>query len=138
MATREARTYASQEFCPVARTLDVVGERWTMLVLRELSWGRKRFSELLEALAGISTNLLSDRLKRLEENGMVERVFYSDHPPRAQYKLTSKGKAFVPVLIAMRKYGEEWEPWSGNGEPGTGSAEPGTGNDVVAGTDLSD
>jgi DNA-binding HxlR family transcriptional regulator len=64
----------------------------------------------MDALKGLSANLLSDRLKRLEEHGMVERVFYSDHPPRAEYKLTTKGKAFVPVLIAMRKYGEEWEP----------------------------
>lgn len=81
-----------------------------MLVLRELSWGRRKFSALLEGLQGISGSLLSDRLKRLEENGMVERVFYSDHPPRAEYKLTAKGKAFVPVLQAMRKYGDEWEP----------------------------
>lgn len=110
MAATEPRSYSSQDYCPVARTLDVVGERWTMLVLRELSWGRKRFSELLETLSGISTNLLSDRLKRLEENGMVERVFYSDHPPRAQYRLTEKGRAFVPVLVAMRAYGEAWEP----------------------------
>lgn len=110
MGDRQARVYATQEYCPVARTLDVVGERWTILVLRELSWGRKRFSELLEALAGISTNLLSERLKRLEESGMVERVFYSDHPPRAQYRLTEKGRAFIPVLVAMRTYGEEWEP----------------------------
>jgi len=110
MAVQQPRTYSSQEYCPVARTLDVVGERWTILVLRELSWGRKRFSELLEALSGISTNLLSERLKRLEENGMVERVFYSDHPPRAQYRLSGKGRAFVPVLVAMREYGETWEP----------------------------
>jgi DNA-binding HxlR family transcriptional regulator len=106
----EQRTYATQSECPVARTLDVVGDRWTILVLRELSWGRRRFSNLMDALKGLSANLLSDRLKRLEEHGMVERVFYSDHPPRAEYKLTTKGKAFVPVLIAMRKYGEEWEP----------------------------
>lgn len=106
----EPRTYVTQAACPVARTLDVVGDRWTILVLRDLSWGRRRFSALLESLAGISANLLSDRLKRLEENGMVERVFYSAHPPRAEYKLTAKGKAFVPVLIAMRTYGEEWEP----------------------------
>ncbi|MEO8541424.1 MAG: helix-turn-helix domain-containing protein [bacterium] len=105
----EARVYESQADCPVARTLDVVGERWTILVLRNLSWGRQRFSALHESLGGISANLLSDRLKRLEENGMVERVFYSDHPPRAEYRLTTKGKAFIPVLIALREYGEAWE-----------------------------
>ncbi len=106
----EPRSYETQQHCPVARTLDVVGDRWTMLVLRDLSWGRRRFSALLESLQGISANMLSERLKRLEAHGMVERVFYSDHPPRAEYKLTAKGKAFVPVLIAMRRYGEEWEP----------------------------
>jgi DNA-binding HxlR family transcriptional regulator len=104
------RTYESQQACPVARTLDVVGDRWTLLVLRDLSWGRRRFGSLLESLDGISTNLLSQRLKRLEESGMIEQVLYSAHPPRAEYKLTAKGKAFVPVLIAMRAYGEKWEP----------------------------
>lgn len=106
----ESRTYDKQQSCPVARTLDVVGDRWTMLVLRDLSWGRRRFSALLASLQGISTNLLSERLKRLEEHDMIERVFYSDHPPRAAYRLTAKGKAFMPVLIALRQYGEEWEP----------------------------
>lgn len=106
----EQRTYVTQQDCPVARTLDVVGDRWTILILRDLSWGRRKFSALLESLAGISANLLSDRLKRLEESDMVERVFYSDHPPRAEYKLSAKGRAFVPVLIAMREYGEKWEP----------------------------
>ena len=110
MRVSEPRTYESQVPCPVARTLDVVGDRWTILILRDLSWGRQRFSTLLESLKGISANLLSDRLKRLEENGMVGRVFYSDHPPRAEYKLSQKGKAFVPVLLALREYGEQWEP----------------------------
>ncbi len=81
-----------------------------MLLLRDLSWGRQRFSALLGSLTGISANRLADRLKRLEEHGMVERVFYSDHPPRAEYRLTTKGRAFVPVLAAMRQYGDEWEP----------------------------
>ena len=101
----DQRIYESQAHCPVARTLDVVGDRWTVLLLRDLSWGRRRFSTLLESLKGISANLLSDRLKRLEESGMVERVFYSDHPPRAEYKLSKKGKAFVPVLIALKVHG---------------------------------
>ncbi len=92
--------------------MDVVGDRWIILILRDLSWGRQRFSGLLTSLKGISPNRLAERLKRLEENGMVERVFYSDHPPRAEYRLTTKGRAFIPVLIAMRQYGDEWEPRS--------------------------
>ena len=109
----DQRTYESQQHCPVARTLDVVGDRWAILILRDLSWGRQRFSALLTSLKGISANRLAERLKRLEENGMVERVFYSEHPPRAEYRLTTKGRAFVPVLVAMRQYGDEWEPRDG-------------------------
>jgi DNA-binding HxlR family transcriptional regulator len=112
----EPRIYDTQESCPVARTLNVVGDRWTILVLRELSWGRKRYSKLLEALDGISTNLLADRLKKLEEAGMVHQVPYSEHPPRFEYRLTDKGRAFVPVLQALRDYGERWEP-RGEGQP---------------------
>ena len=106
----EQRTYSTQESCPVARTLDVVGDRWTILVMRDLSWGRQRYTDLLQSLVGISTNLLADRLKKLELHGMVEQVLYSDHPPRAEYRLTAKGRAFVPILVALRSYGEEWEP----------------------------
>ena len=85
-----SRVYASQEFCPVARTLDIVGDRWTFLVLRDLSLGRSRYNELLQSCSGISTNLLSDRLKKLEERGFVQRALYSDHPPRAEYRLTDR------------------------------------------------
>ena len=106
----EPRTYDTQEACPVARTLNVVGDRWTILVLRELSWGRRRYSQLLDTLEGISTNLLADRLKKLEDAGMVSQVLYSEHPPRFEYRLTDKGRAFVPVLQALRDYGEAWEP----------------------------
>ena len=106
----EPRTYETQVACPVARTLNVVGDRWTILVLRELSWGRKRYSQLIEALEGISTNLLADRLKKLEDAGMITQVSYSKHPPRFEYRLSDKGRAFVPVLRALRDYGEVWEP----------------------------
>lgn len=104
------RVYASQESCPVARTLDIVGDRWTLLVLRDLSLGHTRYNELLESCSGISTNLLSDRLKKLEERGFVERVFYSDHPPRAEYRLTHKGRDFGEVLRAMYRWGRRHEP----------------------------
>lgn len=102
--------YDTQDHCPVARTLDVVGERWTVLILRDLAFGQRKFTQLLESLRGISPNLLSERLKRLETSGMIERDFYQDHPPRAAYRLSAKGKAFIPVLKALRQYGEEWEP----------------------------
>ena len=103
------RIYKSQEWCPVARTLDVVGDRWTMLVLRDLVRGVSKFSEMLESLEGISPNLLADRLKRLERRGIVERVFYSDHPPRAEYCLTEKGNELGPVIQAMAEWGITYE-----------------------------
>ncbi len=105
-----SRTYGSQDYCPVARTLDIVGDRWTLLVLRDLGRGYRRFNELLQSCEGISTNLLASRLKKLEERGMVERSFYSDHPPRAEYRLTAKGKAFSTVLRALYDWGTTYDP----------------------------
>jgi len=104
------RKYASQEVCPVARTLDVVGDRWTLLVLRDLSLGYTRYNELLQSCEGISTNLLSNRLKKLEERGFVARVLYNDHPPRAEYRLTKKGEDFGDVLRALYRWGHIHEP----------------------------
>ena len=103
------RVYKSQEWCPVARTLDILGDRWTMLVVRDLFLGQSKFSDMLESLEGISPNLLADRLKRLERQGIVERVFYSDHPPRAEYLLTEKGIELGPVIQAMAEWGINYE-----------------------------
>ncbi len=104
------RTYESQQSCPIARTLDIIGDRWTVLVLRDLSGGGRRFQDLLTSLEGISPNLLADRLKTLEAHGIVGRSFYSEHPPRAQYRLTEKGTALQPTLDALRDWGERYEP----------------------------
>ena len=103
------RTYKTQEACPVARSLDVIGDRWTLLVLRDLVLGRGKFKDLLESLQGISPNLLAQRIKLLEEQGIVERVVYSDHPPRAEYGLTDKGKELIPVLRAIAEWGYKHE-----------------------------
>ena len=115
-AMHTARAYRSQSFCPVARTLDVIGDRWTILVLRDLARGRHRYGELQDSLRGIPAAILGERLKRLEDRGMVERRFYSDHPPRAEYHLTAKGQAFIPVLVALKQYGEAWEPLTTPGD----------------------
>lgn len=112
------RTYKTQEACPIARTLDILGDRWTILVLRDLVLGRSKFKDFLDSLRGISPNLLAQRLKRLEERGIVERVFYSDHPPRAEYCLTEKGKELVPVLRAMAEWGYKYELLEDAGETG--------------------
>lgn len=95
--------------CPVARTLDVVGERWTLLILRDLlRQGPRKFQDFEQNLQGIGPNTLSTRLKRLEEAGIVERRFYEQHPPRAEYVLTGKGRALGPVLLALKCWGETY------------------------------
>jgi DNA-binding HxlR family transcriptional regulator len=96
-------------YCPVARTLDIVGDRWTMLILRDLILdGPRKFSDLEQSLAGISPNTLSSRLKVLEENGVVERRFYDQHPPRAEYLVTPRGRELRPILKTLRDWGEQY------------------------------
>jgi DNA-binding HxlR family transcriptional regulator len=93
--------------CPIARTLDIVGERWTILILRDLVvGGPRKFQDFERSLSGISPNTLSARLKRLEEAGIVERRFYEQHPPRAEYMLTDKGNELRPVLRALLDWGQ--------------------------------
>jgi DNA-binding HxlR family transcriptional regulator len=92
--------------CPVARTLDIVGDRWTILILRDLAVGGARKFQDLERSLGISPNTLSARLKRLEESLIIERRFYAQHPPRAEYLLTDKGKELRPVLRALFEWGK--------------------------------
>jgi DNA-binding HxlR family transcriptional regulator len=96
-------------YCPLARTLDIVGDRWSILILRDLVLdGPRKFSDLQEALSGISPNTLSSRLKTLEENGIVERRFYDQHPPRAEYVITSRGRELRPMLKNLREWGERY------------------------------
>jgi DNA-binding HxlR family transcriptional regulator len=94
--------------CPVARALEIIGERWTILILRDLIIdGPRKFQDLLDSLSGISPNTLSARLKRLEDSGIIERRFYEDHPPRAEYVLTEKGRDLRPVLRTLRDWGQK-------------------------------
>ena len=105
--TGMARSY-EQKGCPVARTLDVIGERWTILVLRDLFLkGPRRFQDLQESLAGVAPNTLSARLKDLEARGIVARRLYSEHPPRLEYQLTEKGRTLGPVMRALREWGRK-------------------------------
>jgi DNA-binding HxlR family transcriptional regulator len=94
-------------YCPVERTLAIVGDRWSMLILRDLRNGARKFRELQASLKGISPNTLSARLKLLEEHGILGREFYEQHPPRAQYRLTPKGDELRSVLGALRNWGEK-------------------------------
>jgi DNA-binding HxlR family transcriptional regulator len=101
-------TLSSLDRCPVARTLGIIGERWTILILRDLTLhGPRKFQDFERSLTGISPNTLSARLKTLEEHGVIERRFYADHPPRAEYLLTEKGRELRPVLRALREWGEK-------------------------------
>ncbi|HVB47628.1 MAG TPA: helix-turn-helix domain-containing protein [Burkholderiales bacterium] len=102
-----ARSYR-QTSCPVARTLDLIGERWTILILRDLFLrGPRRFQDFQESLGGVAPNTLSARLKNLEGNGLIERRTYSEHPPRLEYRLTEKGKSLAPVLRVLRDWGRQ-------------------------------
>ena len=100
-----SRTYDIDD-CPVARTLDLIGERWTILLLRDLlRQGPRRFQDFQTSLPGVAPNVLSARLKALEENGLVERRLYTERPPRLEYLLTDKGRSLGPVVKAMRDWG---------------------------------
>jgi DNA-binding HxlR family transcriptional regulator len=96
------------EVCPVCATADLVCAKWTLLVIRDLSEGRSRFCELERSLAGISPRTLSLRLRALEEEGIVERRTFPEVPPRVEYELTEKGRALMPLIEDMRRYGREW------------------------------
>lgn len=94
-----------RSLCPVSRTLDVLGDRWSLLVVRDLMRGKHRFAEFLESREGIPTNTLSERLKRLVRVGIVESHRYSQHPPRVEYRLTPKGEDLRPMIREMVTWG---------------------------------
>ena len=91
--------------CPVAKTLELIGDRWTLLIVRDLLPGTRRFQDLLSSLSGIAPNILSDRLKLMEEHALVSRRLYSEHPPRAEYELTAKGKELGVIVGALAAWG---------------------------------
>jgi DNA-binding HxlR family transcriptional regulator len=93
--------------CSMARALDVIGDPWTPLVLRDLYLGLTRFDELAEDL-GVARNLLARRLDHLVVGGVVERHPYQDHPPRYDYRLTASGRELVPILMALTAWGDRW------------------------------
>ncbi len=94
--------------CPVARTAEIIGNKWTPLIVRDLARGQRRFSELERSLVGISPKTLSERLKRLEEAGVISRACFAEVPPRVEYSLTAKGFALLPVIESMRAFGTAW------------------------------
>lgn len=93
--------------CSIARPLSFLGERWALLVLRDVSLGRRRFDEIQDSL-GVASNVLSLRLATLVEEGVLERSRYSEHPERFEYRLTEKGLDLQPVLLALLRWGDRW------------------------------
>lgn len=95
--------------CPVACTLDILGDRWTLLVIRDLFLGRSRFKDFEASPEGVPTNILSERLERLLDSGIVEQIPAAEGAKRLAYQLTAKGEALGPMLVAMRDWGLKWE-----------------------------
>jgi DNA-binding HxlR family transcriptional regulator len=91
--------------CPVARSLEFLGERWTLLIVRDLLMGAKKFQDFSASLSGVTPAVLSHRLKVLEQHGIVSRRLYSEHPPRAEYGLTEQGEELRPVVRALGIWG---------------------------------
>lgn len=94
--------------CPVAQAAKLLGDKWTLLLLRDLAAGSRRFKDLERSVAGISPTMLASRLRELERHGLVNRYVYSEIPPRVEYHLTEKGTEALPVVDALRVYGERW------------------------------
>ncbi len=94
--------------CPVARTAEIISGKWTLLIIRDLVSGIKRFNQLERSLQGISPKTLSERLRSLEEDGIIIRRTFAEVPPRVEYSLTEKGEALAAVIESMRTFGKRW------------------------------
>lgn len=94
--------------CSVARTLDVVGDKWSLLILRDAFYGVRRFEDFARDL-GVARNVLTDRLGRLVDAGVLERRQYEERPPRSEYRLTAKGRDLLPVILTMMHWGDSWQ-----------------------------
>jgi|SRR5215469_9325728 len=93
--------------CPIAHTLNVIGDRWAILIIRDLfRQGPRRFLDFEESLKGLTPGVLSARLKELESNGIIEARLYAERPPRLEYLLTEKGRELGPILLSMKSWGE--------------------------------
>ena len=109
------RTPLSEHPCSIARALDIAGEWWTLLIVRDVAYGVSRFRAIQEDL-GISANVLAERLQALVEAQILEQVVYQERPRRQEYRLTEKGSELIPVLIALMQWGDRWG-WPEGGGP---------------------
>jgi len=101
------KSMGKEPVCPIEQTLNVIGGKWVILIIRELIQGKKRFSEL-ENVLGASSKMISQRLKELEKNGIVRRTVIPDVPPKVEYTLTEKGESLNKVLDAMAEWGRRY------------------------------
>jgi DNA-binding HxlR family transcriptional regulator len=108
MELTQSSNQIKEAICPVAQTAAILSGKWTILIIRDLVTGPKRFNQLERSLQGISPKTLSERLRTLEEEGIVARRTFSDVPPRVEYSLTEKGSDLVAVIESMRSYGKLW------------------------------
>ena len=102
-----SRTDLPSHTCTIARATAQVGNEWTLLIVREMFLGTRRFDDFLH-LTGMSSHLLAQRLKKLEAEGVIRRELYSERPPRYEYRLTEKGRDLWPVIIALKQWGDGW------------------------------
>ena len=100
--------HIDETVCPIARTAEIIGGKWTLLIIRDLASGVKRFNQLERSLHGISPKTLSGRLRSLEEEGIIIRQTFAEVPPRVEYSLTTKGRDLSIVIESMRSYGKRW------------------------------
>jgi DNA-binding HxlR family transcriptional regulator len=100
--------HIDETVCPIARTAEIIGGKWTLLIIRDLASGVKRFNQLERSLHGISPKTLSERLRSLEEEGIIVRQTFAEVPPRVEYSLTTKGRDLSIVIESMRSYGKRW------------------------------
>lgn len=102
-----SRTDLADKTCTIARTVELLGDAWTLLIMREMFLAGRRFDEL-QRQTGASPHILSQRLKRLEGAGVLRREAYSERPPRHEYRLTAMGRELWPVIISMKQWGDKW------------------------------
>lgn len=109
MPNKKRKTYGIHS--PVAYALDIIGDRWTLLIIQQLLRGVNRYQDLQEALKSVSTNLLADRLNTLVDEGLAVKSRYSENPPRDEYHLTEQGQTLAVVVNALFEWGMQWREW---------------------------
>ncbi len=106
MGTMNSKMTFKRSGCPITNALDILGDKWTLLVIRDLALGKKRYQEFMASSEGIASNILADRLKQLEASGLVTRRAYQQKPARYEYVLTEKGEGLRPILRALIVWGK--------------------------------